>query len=55
MTFNCRTYTSGNMWPCEPDFAIDPIETVSLSFVFGLVGLGFFALVYLLAARKGSA
>lgn len=54
MTFNCRTYTSGNMWPCEPDFVIDPIETVSLAFAVTLLGVGFFAMVYLLAHRRAS-
>lgn len=54
MTFNCRTYSSGNAWPCEPDFLMDPIETVAITFGVSLFGLGLLALIYLLA-KRGSA
>ena len=52
MTFTCRTFASGNAWPCDLDVSVDAVAVVAAAFAVAVVALGFFALVYALTIRK---
>lgn len=55
MNFSCRTFaSSGNAWPCDIDFAVDPVVGVAIAFGLAVVGLGLIAAVYLLAKGRAS-
>lgn len=52
MTFALRCFVSNpQAVPCDLDWSADPVAVVAASFAVAVLGLGFLALIYLLAKR----
>ena len=52
MNFSCRTFPSGNAWPCDLDVSVDPVVGVTVALAFAIAALGFCGLIYLLSKGR---